>query len=163
MVTKKDTKTRVSPTAELADSVVVMDGVVIGQRTVIRNNVVIYPGTRIGDDVTVYDNADLRQVFPFTRSECKLKIKGEVLLKVVCKRTDRASKVLLRKLPGVPDLFRFVLRARRLALQPFQSEDVTVRLTTGTIDRPDEIGDLMPCVIAPNGGKRIKCREPTGF
>lgn len=65
--------------------------------------------------------------------------------------------------PPVPDIFRFVLRAKWLWLQPFLMDYVTVRLTTGAIDRVDEIGDVVPCVIGENGATRIRCREPTGF
>jgi cysteine-rich repeat protein len=113
--------------------------------------------------VTVYDDADLRQVLPFLRSECDLKIREDVLARVVCRSADRARKVVFRRIPAVPDIFRFVLLARQLYLKPFLMDYVTVRLTTGAIDRVDQIGDIMPCVISENGAAKIRCREPTGF
>jgi hypothetical protein len=113
--------------------------------------------------VTVYDDADLRQVMPFLRSECDLEIREGVLVKVMCKSADRARKAVFRKIPAVPHIFRFVLRTKRLRLEPFLMDYVTVRLTTGAIDRVDEIGDLVPCEIKVDGATRIICSEPTGF
>ena len=65
----------------------------------------------------------------------------------------------MRKARFVPDIFRLVARARRLAIEPSFMNQVSVRLRTGDIDRPDQIGDLIPCEIRVQQATQLICRE----
>ncbi|TDJ00385.1 MAG: DUF4215 domain-containing protein [Deltaproteobacteria bacterium] len=109
--------------------------------------------------ITVFDEANLNQVISFSRSECALRMKGDALVVVACKSPDGTRMVRLRKARFVPDIFRLVVRARRLAIEPFFMHQASVRLRTGDIDRPDQIGDLIPCEIRVQQATKLVCRE----
>ncbi len=109
--------------------------------------------------ITVFDEGNLNQVISFTRSECALRMKGNSLVVVACKSPDGTRMARLRKARFVPDIFRLVVRARRLAIEPFFMHQVSVRLRTGDIDRPDQIGNLIPCEIRVQQATKLICRE----
>jgi cysteine-rich repeat protein len=113
----------------------------------------------------VYDGADLNEFIAFKRSECTLKYtKDMVFLKVVsCISPDKMRKTFFKKHPLVPDLFKFVVKAKKLELLPFQEQVLTGVLTTGYINRPDPIGNVLPCKINGRTVSRITCDEPVGF
>jgi hypothetical protein len=121
--------------------------------------------------VRVMDEAVLGVVAVFVRSECDVRFKegfGEDFLwRVKCKNADRTQKLSLKKHPLGRDMFRFALTLKKLEIEPFLMERVTVILTSGAFDRPDEIGDLVPCEVKTNrAGEAVrnKCREPAlGF
>ena len=52
---------------------------------------------------------------------------------------------------------------KKLSLQPFTVEVLTVNMQTGPENRPDVIGDILLCEIKTKKISRIKCDEPTGF
>ena len=61
--------------------------------------------------------------------------------------------------------FRFSLTLKKLDVQPFLLEEVTVIITTASSDRPDEIGNLLPCLVKLKNGEAhtTQCKEPTGW
>jgi hypothetical protein len=110
------------------------------------------------------DGADLNEFIAFKRSECTLKYKnGEFLTKLKCKSADNNRKAFFKRHPLVPDLFKFVVKAKKLSLLPFQVQELTGVLTTSSVDRPDPIGVILPCEIKTKKISRIRCDEPTGF
>jgi hypothetical protein len=92
-------------------------------------------------------------------------IKNEFLTRVKCKGADGTKKAVFKKLPFVPEVFKFNVTAKKLSVQPFLFDRVTITLTTGSIDRPDQIGNLVPCQLKKGRDDRYKinCREPIGF
>jgi cysteine-rich repeat protein len=113
----------------------------------------------------VYDGADLNEFIPFKRSECRLKYTKDMvfLKKVICISPDKTRKAFFKKDHLVPDLFKFVVKAKKLELLPFQEQVLTGVLTTGYINRPDPIGNVLPCKINGRTVSRITCDEPVGF
>ncbi len=110
--------------------------------------------------------ADPDQVIEFTRAECTLQVKEPFLSKVKCKNADNTARAIFKNVPFAPDVYKMAIRAKRLNIEPFTPglEQVRVTLRTGTIDRPDLIGDVLACVIKVGSSKqRLKCLEPTGF
>jgi hypothetical protein len=113
--------------------------------------------------IRVYDTADVNEFMAFARSECKLKIREGFLTKVRCQSADRTKKAFFKRQPLVPDLFKFVIKAKRLSVPAFTVDRMNVVLTTASIDRPDLIGDILACEIKAGSTSRIKCDEPSGF
>ena len=99
----------------------------------------------------------------FTREECRFRIRGPFLNRVQCRGTDR--KASFRRHPAVPDLFRLVAKAKGMSIPPFSSDlsQVNVVMTVGADNRPDVIGDLLPCSIREGEVSKFRCDEPTGF
>ena len=111
--------------------------------------------------ITVDDGADFRLVLAFSRSECRLRIKGPFLSKVLCKSADKSKKAVFRNVPFAPDVYKYAIRGKRLSIQPFLRDEVSAVLTVGTVDRPDVIGDVESCRIRSGSMKdRLKCIEP---
>jgi cysteine-rich repeat protein len=113
--------------------------------------------------VTVFDDADLYQPFVFLRSECRLKSRNDFLLSIKCKSDDHMRRIKVRKHPLGRGAFRFSFAAKKLSIQPSLLERITVFITTGRVDRVDEIGDLVPCKVRTNSSGEpaiAKCREP---
>jgi cysteine-rich repeat protein len=113
----------------------------------------------------LYDGADLNEFIAFTRSECTLKYRNgsEFLTKLKCKSADNTRKAFFKRHPLVPDLFKFVVKAKKLSLLPFQEPLLTGVLTTQYINRPDPIGNILACEIKTKKTSRIRCDEPSGF
>ncbi len=106
----------------------------------------------------------LWQEITFRRSECQLKFRKAFLVSAKCKSDDRTRRIQVRKHPLGRGTFRFSFMAKNLSIEPTLSERVTVYLTTGRVDRVDEIGDLEPCRVKTNRSgepAQTKCREPT--
>jgi len=113
--------------------------------------------------ITIHDDSGLEVVLPFLRSECAMTMKQGVLSVVECMSSDRTRKARFVKNRFVPDLFKFVVRGRSLDIDPFLVTQVSVRVTVAELDRPDEIGDRLPCEIRVNLATRLLCREVSGF
>ncbi|MCZ6715042.1 MAG: hypothetical protein O7B29_13955, partial [Deltaproteobacteria bacterium] len=61
---------------------------------------------------------------------------------------------------------KLAIRVKRRDILPFTEgqEIVDITMTTGQIDRPDKIGDAVPCGIRVGSSKQLlKCLEPSGF
>jgi cysteine-rich repeat protein len=113
--------------------------------------------------VRVFDDADLDQLFVFSRSECRLKFRKNFLLSAKCKSGDQTRKIKVRKHPLGRGTFRFSFAAKNLSIQPSLLERVSVFITTGRVDRVDEIGNLEPCTVKtnpPGDPALTRCREP---
>jgi len=110
-----------------------------------------------------FDGADLNERVDFTRAECSLKVREGFLVRLRCKSADNNKRALFKRHPLVPDLFRFAIRVKKLSLLPFTVDLVTVNLQNGPENRPDDIGNIVPCKIKSKTVSRIKCDEPAGF
>lgn len=109
---------------------------------------------------------DPNQTIEFTRAECQLKIKEPFLGRVKCKNVEKTERAIFRNVPFAPDVYKLAIRVRKRDIQPFTEgqEIVEITMTTGAIDRPDKIGDAVPCGIKVGSSKqRLKCLEPSGF
>ena len=111
----------------------------------------------------MFDAAGTIQIIDFTRADCQLKFKSEFLNRVKCKNAENTKKAAFKRHPLVPDLFKFVVKQKLLSLEPFTEDLVTVIMSTSTQNRPDDIGNILPCEIKTKRISKIKCDEPTGF
>jgi hypothetical protein len=113
--------------------------------------------------IRVVDDAVLQESVVFTRSECDVKFKRGLLMRAKCRSADKNGKVKFKKHPLGRNVIRFVMKLKKLKIQPLLMERVTVIMTTGAFDRPDQIGDLLPCDVKVKGDEtpKTKCREPT--
>ncbi len=70
-------------------------------------------------------------------------------------------------MPFAPDVYKIAIRVKKRDIDPFTEgqEIVEITMTTGQIDRPDKIGDVVPCGVRVGSTKqRLKCLEPSsGF
>jgi len=113
--------------------------------------------------INAYDNADLNQEFIFKRSECKLTLRKNFLLRVRCRSEDGTRRAKFRKHPLGRGTFRFALIAKGLEIMPTLTDYMEAAITTGNSVRQDEIGDLIPCKVNEDpAGQAVsnKCREP---
>ncbi len=110
---------------------------------------------------------DPNQTIEFTRAECQLKIKEPFLGRVKCKNVENTERAIFRNVPFAPDVYKLAIRAKKRDIDPLPEgqEIVDITMTTGQIDRPDRIGDVVPCGIRVGSSKeRLKCIEPSsGF
>jgi hypothetical protein len=113
--------------------------------------------------IHAFDGATLSEVISFTREDCEVVIREGFLNRVRCRNPENTRKAFLKRHPLVPDLFKFAVKAKRLSLDPFTMNLVTVNLKTGVQNRPDDIGSILPCEIKTAKLSRILCDEPTGF
>ena len=123
------------------------------------------PNSNSGDEIvmliTIDDGVSFFHELAFTRKECKLIIAGPILRKVRCKVPDNSMRAVFRNVPFAPDVYKFAIRAKRQDNSPFTSDLISTVLKVGTIDRPDVIGELDPCVMRQGATKQlIKCAEP---
>ncbi len=109
---------------------------------------------------------DPNQTIEFTRAECELKIKEPFLGRVKCKNSENTERAIFRNVPFAPDVYKLAIRAKKRDIDPFTEgqEIVEITMTTGAIDRPDVIGDILPCGVKFGSSKQLlKCLEPSGF
>ncbi len=105
---------------------------------------------------------EISQVIEFTRSECELRIKEPFLTKLSCRNVERTARAVFKNLPFAVDLYKLTIHAKELEIQPFTIglDRATTTVTTGFIDRPDVIGELVPCEIITGASKEVLiCRE----
>jgi len=116
--------------------------------------------------VRVVDDGVLHEVASFVRSDCLLKFKQGFLRVAKCRSADRRQQMKVRKHPLGRNVFRFSMVLKQLSIQPFLQDKVTMIITTGSVDRPDSIGNLAPCIVKTNRNgeaTQSKCKEPTGL
>ncbi len=107
---------------------------------------------------------DPNQTIEFTRAECQLKVKEPFLARVKCKNAANTERAIFRNVPFAPDVYKMAVRVKRRDILPFTEgqEVVEMTMTVGRIDRPDKIGDAIPCSIKVGSSKqRLKCIEPS--